>query len=77
MTGAREKLHSARETLGPILGRRRTTTEEELDECVRVLEELKRACRCPLSAKEAEEVQASFDEVITRLRNRSKKGTTP
>lgn len=73
MSQAREKLHSARETLDPILGRRRTTTEEELDQCVQTLEELKRACRVPLLASEAEMVQSGLDEVISRIKNRPRK----
>lgn len=75
MTEARQKLHSARETLDPILGRRRTTTEQELDECVQTLEELKRACDRPISSKDAAMVQASFDEIIARIKNRPRKET--
>lgn len=73
MNQARERLHSAREALDPILGRRRTTTETELDECVQTLEELKRACRVPLRASEAEMMQAGLDEVIRRIKNRPRK----
>lgn len=74
MNGAREKLHSARESLDSVLGRRRSTTEVELDECVQALEELKRAFQRPVSSREVEMMQESLDEVIARIRNRTKKG---
>jgi uncharacterized protein YqgV (UPF0045/DUF77 family) len=70
----REKLHSAREALNPVLGRRRTTTEAELDECAQVLEELKRAYQHPISAREVDMLSASFDEVIARIKNRPRRG---
>jgi hypothetical protein len=73
MSQAREKLHSAREALNPVLGRRRQTTETELDECVQALEELKRACLRPISSKDIETVQSGFDEVIARIKNRPRK----
>jgi hypothetical protein len=73
MSQARERLHSAREALNPVLGRRRQTTEAELDECVQALEELKRACARPIASKDVETVQSSFDEVIARIKNRPRK----
>lgn len=76
MNKTRESLHSARESLDPILGRRRPTTEAELDECVAALEELKRGM--PLGGNPAYAVvmSASFDEVISRIKNR-RKGAPP
>lgn len=67
-----EKLNSARDSLGPILGRRRPTTEAELDECVQVLEELKRAVPRMRSEESALVVLASLDEVVSRIKNRPK-----
>jgi len=79
-----DELRSARESLDRILGKRpRATTEEELDECIEALRELKRACASlPLLADDtscAETVEllgvmgASFDEIIGRIRSRPKK----
>jgi len=74
VTQAREKLHSARETLDPILGRRRPTTEQELDECVQTLEELRHACaRLPVQRTGVTDMMiGSLDEVISRIKNRPK-----
>jgi len=68
-----ERLNSARDSLGPILGRRRPTTETELDECVQVLEELKRALPHAGEPSCAVVMGASFDEVIARIKNRPRK----
>jgi hypothetical protein len=74
MSQAREKLHSAREALNPVLGRRGVTTEVELDECVRTLEDLKNALLAPrLTAAETLDLRASLDEVIARIKNRPRK----
>ena len=67
-----EKLNSARDSLSLILGRRRPTTETELDECVQVLEELKRAVPRMRSEEATLVVLASLDEVVARIKNRPK-----
>ena len=79
MTETRDKLQSARESLSGILGRRRPTTEKELDECVQILEELRRAYATlggstptPRVADCLAVIGAGFDEVISRLKNRIK-----
>jgi hypothetical protein len=81
---ALDELRSARESLDRILDKRhRPTTEKELDECIEALRELKRACESlpllPDSTLRAETIEllgvmsASFDEIMSRIRNRPKK----
>lgn len=83
MSKTLEDLRAAREALGPILGRRGPTTDAELDECVGALEELKRACaRLPALPPSERAIcsalmNESFNEVIARLKNRSRRLSTP
>jgi hypothetical protein len=71
---AREKLHSAREALNPVLGRRGVTTEVELDECVRTLEDFKNVLFAPkLTREEIMDLRVILDEVIARIKNRPRK----
>jgi hypothetical protein len=81
MNDTRDKLRSARATLDPIVGRRIPTTDTELDECVRALEELRRACALyadavwttPAEVANFLGVMAgSLKEVADRIKNRQK-----
>lgn len=67
----REQLRSARDLLGPTLGKRRPTTEQELDECEQILEEMKRLVERD-HYKYADFVRTAVDEVSARIRNRKR-----
>jgi hypothetical protein len=74
-----KKLPSTRESLDAVLGR--TTTEAELDECVQILTELKRACMVASGARTMPSpevsgflsiMQQSLGIVADRIKNRER-----
>jgi hypothetical protein len=71
-TKAVGELAEARAKLDAILGRRKPTTREELDECVRILAELGRACGVlPRMGKaELHDAAVMFQDSITEVARR-------
>ena len=80
MSATRTNLQAARDSIAGVLGKRRTTTETELDECVETLKELKNACDLlgktpPAHAQLAERLSlahGAIDEVAERIKNRKR-----
>ena len=78
MSAIRTNLQSARDSIAGVLGKRRQTTETELDECVQTLEEVKNACaRIPsMRPRDADAAAhtmiASLGVVIERIKNRKR-----
>jgi hypothetical protein len=69
-----EDLRTARETAGRVLGRRRATTPEQLDECVAIVEESIRFLdRLPTLSREDQRLGASMtSEALAEVRERIK-----
>ena len=66
------ELAEARAKLDVILGRRKPTTREQLDECVQIIEELGRACAViPRMGKaELHEAALMFTDSLTEVARR-------
>ena len=81
MNKTREDLRAARAAIGHLVKKRGPTTEAELDECVAVLDELKRACGVAAHARTVPAadvaeflsvMRESLNVVSERIKNRPK-----